>query len=167
MNILNDKKINKKDLKSFKEWSVKESFLFGDENFFSGFISINFNKIEKKLIDFYIYNHFILEDRYYLEWPTWLKDIKSKNIKEFISELFKKRFEDDYEVFNLLENFLWELRDYRISNKKDDDLEYSILEKYWLFVKALRKTKYKNYNLWLIYINERTHIKLKGFKDAK
>ena len=166
MNVLNKKKIKKCDWNSFRIWSKKESFLFGDENFFSGFISLNFNKIEKYLIDFFIYNHYVLEDRYYFEWPNWLKKIKGNTIEEFITNLFKSRFpiENEYKVFSLLENVLWELREYLILDIIDKDVEYEILEKYWIFIKALRKLEYKNHNIWIIYINERIHKKTKGFK---
>lgn len=164
MNIVNKRKIKKNDWNSFVNWSKKDFFLFGDINFFSGFISINFNEIEKYLIDFYIYNHFILNDKYSFEWPDWLKNNKSENIEEFINNLFKKRFENDYNIFKTLEKFLWNLRKYIISNENDKNIEYNILKEYWVFIKQLRKIENKNHNEWVVYINERIHIKKKGFK---
>lgn len=164
MNILNKKQIKKKDWNSFKKWSKEEFFLFEDTNFFSGFISINFNKIEENLIDFYIYNYFILEGRYFFDWPNWLKEIKGKEIKEFISNLFKLRFSNDYYLFKPLEKFLWNLREYKISNVKDNEMEYKLLKEYWEFIKNLRSIDEKNHNEWVIYINKRIHKKMKGFK---
>ena len=165
MNIVDKTKIVKRDWKNFIRWSNEEQFLFSNINFYSGLLSINKEKnVEENLIDFYIYNKFILEDRYDLDFPKKLRDIKGKNIEEWLENLFIYWFQELKDTFLLLLTFLNKLRKYKVSNQKNWELEYDLVKLYWEFSHNLRELKDKEYNNWLIYINENIYFKLKGFK---
>ena len=164
MNVIEQNNINKQDWKKFKNWSNKEIMMFGDINFYSGFFSINNKKIEKSLIDFYLYNHFVLKDRYDFNWPSFLLNIKETSIDKFISQLFLYFFQKEYKYFEPLQEILKQVHKYKINDEKNYDKEFILLEKYWHFIKSLRNQQYSNYNEWIIYINKRIYKRRKGFK---
>lgn len=164
MKIINKKDIHKKDWKSFVEWSTNGYFLFGDINFYSGFLSINKeDKLEKYLIDFFLYNRFVLGDRYALNWPGWIKEIKGNNIDSWTINLFSIHF-DEKEIFLEILTFLTNIREYKQYGLKDWDKEYRLAKDHWSLTHKLRKKNIKNYNNWIVYINEHTHTSLKGYK---
>lgn len=161
--IIDRKKINKNDWKNFLKWTNQEKFNFGNPNFYTSLLSINSEKLEKYLIDFYLYNKVVLEDRYDIEWPNWLLHIEGKTFFEVLEKIFKYWFLELNIYFQKLLIFLKHMQLYKSKGIKNFDIEYKLAEEYWEFQKDLRINKVKNYNEWLLFINKHTHIELKGF----
>lgn len=164
MKINIKKSIKKPDWKSFVSWVNDEQFTFGNENFYTGLLSVNTFKIDKYIIDFFIYNKFILKNKYELNWPEWLMQSKGKDIFSWIDDLFTIWFKEMANSFKELIPFFKKLREYRLQTEKDYDKEYELVKIYWKFMNRLRNEKAKNYNSWIIYININTYIKMKGYK---
>lgn len=160
MKVINKKEINSQDWKNFISWVDEDKFLFNNKNFFGELFSINKEfLIEESLIEFFLYNYFILENRYSLNWPNWLKEIKGKDLDSYIENLFKKFIKDE-DIFNIY----WMIVEYKRMKYKDVEREFELTIEYNKLIKKIRDLKTKNYNELIIYINNYIHKDLKGIK---
>ncbi len=160
MQVINKKEINSKDWKDFISWADEGKFLFSNINFLGGLFSINKEyTIEDSLIEFYLYNKFILKDRYVLDWPKWLLNKKTNTLESFIEELFKE-FLDSEGIFQIYQ----EIVEYKKMQNKNSEREFELAFEYNKLIKELRENKVKGYNEWIIYINKHIHKDLKGIK---
>lgn len=163
MAILIKREINRKDWKNFIKWINEEKYFFKNKEFFTKLFSLNRNfNLESKLIEFYLYNKFILENRYSFDWPIWLTQKKADNIEKFIKSLFDEFFKE--KELNKLFDVYFEIVKYQQDAEKNVDHEYEIALKYNDIIKKIREKNIDDYNKWIIYINKHIHINLKGFK---
>lgn len=137
--------------------------MFGNKNFLGGLFSINNNfDIEKSLIEFYLYNKFILDDRYQLDLPEWLKTKGSKSIEESIELLFEEFFKE--KEWTAFRDFYFKTIDYLKATNVNKDTEYDLSIEYNKFIKDISELEPQNYNQWIRYINKHIYKDLKGIK---
>lgn len=163
MQVINKHDINVEDWKSFVEWTKENLFLFKNPNFFGELFSINRDfEIENNLIEFYLFNKFILKDRYSLQWPLWLTNKNAKTINEYIDQLFLEFFKDK-EILEF-KNVYFKIIEYLESDIKDSNIEFNLAINYNKVINELRNSNVESYNKWIVYINKHIHKDLKGFK---
>ncbi len=163
--VLDKKLIKKSDWKKFIIWSKKEQYLFRDINFFTKIYSIFSEEfIEENIVDFFIFNKFVLDNKYKLDWPLYLIDNKGNDIYDWIFNLLKNINKDNVDIFKLLINFLKKIRDYKLSSEKNWEKEYKFVVNYWIFIEKIRSRKIINYNSLIMHINKNVHKKMRGYK---
>ncbi len=161
------KTISTRDKNEFKKWIKNSSLFFGNDNFITGLVNINLeNKLPKNIIEFSLYNHFILKNRYTFDFVKFRELIKNNEItsmKEIFSFYHGKNLATSFVFFW---DFYEDLIKYYI-NKSNSKEEYELLELYWEFISVLKNKRIVEFNNWIIYINKNIYLKQIGFKRKK